>query len=312
MKKVLLSVILILCAGIILPVFASEIEEDYLDIASNYCIMGDYNTAMEYLDKILKINPDNQYVKDLKKGLTHVITKDKQTFITNVNPLIKTSQIFKQQGDDLKELSALTKATEEKNAYLAYYYLGNFYRTKQNYLKALDAFNASVSARPDFAQAYLASAIVCYESGKYQSAINAVDKYLTFVENDDLAYAIKSRSEFEAGLLDEAKRDNDKAIELNDCPEYQFDRAKILYKYEKYQDSKKLFATLTKDISNSKIYEYMGLCDYATQNYTSALFNIDKAIILSDDDQYLNTLYNDIKEILEKKRYEETEINTEE
>lgn len=312
MKKLLLSVILIFAAGILIPVFASEIEEDYLDIAANYCIMGDYQTAMEYLDKILTINPDNRHVKDLKKGLTHVMTKDKQTFITNVNPLIKTSQLFKQQGDDLRELSALTKATEGKNAYLAYYYLGNFYRSKQDYVKALDAYNASTSARADFAQAYLSSAVVCYESGKYQSAINSVDKYLTFVENDDLAYAIKSRSEFELGLLDEAKRDNDKAIELNDCPEYQFDRAKILYKYEKYQDSKKLFATLLKDISNSKIYEYMGLCDYAMQNYTSALFNIDKAIILSDDDEYLNTLYNDIKKILENKRYEETEIGTEE
>ena len=75
MKKLLLSVILIFAAGILIPVFASEIEEDYLDIAANYCIMGDYQTAMEYLDKILTINPDNRYVKDLKKGLTNFYNK---------------------------------------------------------------------------------------------------------------------------------------------------------------------------------------------------------------------------------------------
>lgn len=44
----------------------------------------------------------------------------------------------------------------------------------------------------------------------------------------------------------------------------------------------------------------MGLCDYAAGNYTSALSNIDKAIILSDDDEYLENKYNEIKKILEQ------------
>ena len=53
------------------------------------------------------------------------------------------------------------------------------------------------------------------------------------------------------------------------------------------------------DIQTSKIYQYMGLCDIAKQDYMSALMNIDKAIILSDDDEYLENKYNEIKEILE-------------
>ena len=56
---------------------------------------------------------------------------------------------------------------------------------------------------------------------------------------------------------------------------------------------------LLSDIQTSKIYEYMGLCDIAKQDYMSALMNIDKAIILSDDDEYLENKYNEIKEILE-------------
>ena len=44
----------------------------------------------------------------------------------------------------------------------------------------------------------------------------------------------------------------------------------------------------------------MGLCDIAKQDYMSALMNIDKAIILSDDDKTLNSTYNDIKSILDK------------
>lgn len=283
----------------ILPALSSEIEEDYLDIAANYCVVGDYNSAMQYLDKILTLNPDNKQVVDLKKGLAHVIAQDKKTFVSSVNPLIKQAQEYKRIGDERMEVSALMSAAQSENSYLAYYYLGNFYRAKHDYSKALDSYNSALSARPDFSQAYLTSGIVLYDIGKYDSVINPIDKYLTFNPQDDLAYAVKSRAEFELGMLDEAKKDNDKAIEINNCPEYQFDRAKILYKFGNYEESKKIFTELLPDIQTSKIYEYMGLCDYAMKNYMSALMNIDKAIILSDDDEYLESKYNEIKEILE-------------
>lgn len=305
MKKFLTITLIYLILANILPAYSSEIEEDYLDIASNYCITGDYNTALEYLNKILTLNPDNKYVQDLKKGLTHIISKDNKSFVESLNPLVKQSQEFKYKGDEKKELDLLTQAAQGQNSYLAYYFLGNYYADKQNYLKAADSYNSSVSSRADFAPAYLSTAIVLYNSGKYQSVINPIDKYLIFCPADDLAYAIKSRAEFELGLLEDSKKDNDKAIELNDCPEYQFDRAKILYKYDKFEESKKIFSSLLKYIQTSKIYEYMGMCDYAMQNYTSALSNIDKAIILSNDDQYLESLYNEIKEIIKNKKNEE-------
>lgn len=162
--------------------FASEIEDDYLDIASNYCVMGDYNKAMEYLDKILSINPNNKQVQDLKKGLTHVISKDKKSFVEAVNPQVKQAQEYKRIGDEQMELSALTSATQGENGYLAYYYLGNFYRLKHDYQKAVDSYNSAVSLRPDFAQAFLASAIVLYDIGKFDSVINPIDKYLSLIQ----------------------------------------------------------------------------------------------------------------------------------
>jgi tetratricopeptide (TPR) repeat protein len=145
---------------------------------------------------------------------------------------------------------------------------------------------------------------VLYETGKYESVINPIDKYLTFNPNDDLAYAIKSRAEFELGNLNSAKANNDKAIEINDCPEYQFDRAKILYKQAQYKDSKELFKKLLPNIQTSKIYEYMGLCDYALQDYINALMDFDKAILLSNNDDYLEAKYNEIKKLLEQPEVE--------
>ena len=75
-------------------------------------------------------------------------------------------------------------------------------------------------------------------------------------------------------------------------------------KAEDYKSAKEIFTELLPDIQTSKTYEYMGLCDFAMEDYLSALMNIDKALILSDDDEYLQNKYNEIKEILESSNNE--------
>ena len=306
MKKFILSLIILLlglCTAV--PVFADDLEEDYLDIAANYCVIGDYNSAISYLDKILERNPNSKQASDLRMGLLHIISGDKKSYITALNPGIKQAMDYKQVGNERLEYDALQNATKGNNAYLAYYFLGNYFRDKNDYMKALDAYNSSVSAKPDFAQAYLSTAITLFDVGRYEAVINPIDKYLTFDSKDDLAYAIKSRAEFELGQLDAAKADNETAIRINNCPEYQFDKAKILYKQGSYQLAKTLFKELLPYIQTSKIYEYIGYCDLEMKDYVSALMNIDKALILSDDDLYLENKYNEIKSMLESSQDEQ-------
>ena len=305
MKRFLL-LLLFVSIGI-LPALSNEIEDDYLDIAANYCVVGDYNSAMTYLDKILQINPSNKHAADLKRGLNHVISKDKQSFIDNVSPLVREAMEYKRVGDETKEWNTLVKATEQENSYLAYYYLGNFYREKQEYKNALNAYSASTSARTDFAPAYLGTAIVLYEMGQFNGVLNPADKYLSFNPEDDLAYAMKARAEFELGMISAAKEDNEIAIKINECPEYQFDRAKILYKEGSPKEAKKLFESLLNDIQTSKIYEYMGLCDVDLGNYSNAVTDFDRAILLSKDDKYLEMKYNEAKQLLENKNNEASE-----
>ena len=117
MKRFLL-LLLFVSIGI-LPALSNEIEDDYLDIAANYCVVGDYNSAMTYLDKILQINPSNKHAADLKRGLNHVISKDKKSFIDNVSPLVREAMEYKRVGDETKEWNTLVKATEQENSYLA-------------------------------------------------------------------------------------------------------------------------------------------------------------------------------------------------
>ena len=306
MKRFLLLICIII-SGLMLPVAANEIEDDYLDIAANYCVVGDYNSAMKYLDKILQINPSNKHAADLKSGLNHVITKDNKSFIDNVSPQVRQAMEYKRIGDETREWNTLVKATEDNNSYLAYYYLGNFYRSKQEYKNALNAYSAASSARTDFAPAYLGTAIVLYEMGQYNGVLNPADKYLSFNPDDDLAYAIKARAELELGMINEAQYDNETAITINNCPEYQFDRAKILYKQGSVKEAKKLLENLLGDIQTSKIYEYLGLCDLALGNYSNAVTDFDRAILLSNDDPRLEMKYNEAKQLLENKNNETSE-----
>ena len=65
---------------------------------------------------------------------------------------------------------------------------------------------------------------------------------------------------------------------------------------------------LTED---SEIYEYMGLCDYALKDYISALMDFDKAILLSNNDEYLESRYNEIKQLLEQSEVKSDETTQE-
>lgn len=301
MKKFLLSIALLSVIMFGSPAYCDDFTEDYIDISANYCILGDYNMALSYLDKILEYNPNNTQVRNLRNGITHIITNDNKSFVEAVNPNITQAMKYKKLGDIQNELNELINGTQNKNAYLAYFYLGNYYRDTNQPTKAIEAYNSAVSNKPEFSQAYLSIAITLLEIGKFNAVINPIDKYLSFNPDDDLAFAIKSRALFQLSQTEEAKKYNDIALSLNDCPEYQFDKAKILYKLGQYKEAKDLFTKLLPNMQNSKTYEYIAYCDYALNNYMDALMNIDKAFILSDDDIYLLNKYNEIKEMLENK-----------
>ncbi len=180
MKKLLL--LLLIFSG--LTVSASEITEDYLDIASNYCVYGNYNEALNYLNKILELEPQNSQAKP---------------------------------------------------------------------------------------------------------------------PNSDIAYALRAEVYMHINNLQAAQNDIKKALSIEESIPYLLTEAKILYHIGKHEDAKIKLKMLVRNLQTSDVYKYIGLCDYAEKNYSSALLNFDKAIILSDDDKTLNSTYNNIKQMLDKK-----------
>ena len=59
---------LIMMFGLSMPAYSvsTEIIEDYMDIISNDCLLGDYADAVKYLDRIIQMVPQDKDFPKLK------------------------------------------------------------------------------------------------------------------------------------------------------------------------------------------------------------------------------------------------------
>lgn len=289
MKKLLLTGLFftLLCPF----VFASEVVEDYFDIATNYCIEGNYNEAVNYLDKILLIEPDNKTVNDLRNGLRQILQGKNTSFILPKSNAVKQAVNYKKSGNKQGELTALTAA----NDYWAYYFLAQYYRQNKDYNQAISYFIKSVNVKPSFNQCYLEIAVCYFELGNFQQAVTYLNQYLKVNPQDDFAYALKARSEANMNNNDVALSDILTAIALENSIDNRFLEGKILYNMKRYEQAKDKLEKLTEEIQTAEIYKYIGLCYAGLGNYSEALNNLDKSILLFEDDKTVNAKYNELK-----------------
>ena len=90
------------------------------------------------------------------------------------------------------------------------------------------------------------------------------------------------------------------ALALNDDIEYKLIHGIILTKRGNYQKAINILEELTKEIQTSDVYKYLGYCYLGLKDYNNAMLNMDKAIILSDDDEELKTKYNETKALIKQ------------
>lgn len=295
MKKFILLCLIFPC----LAVYANEVTEDYFDIASDYATYGKYSDAMIYVDKILQIEPNNADAKDLKNTLIRVTNPNAKSYLTYNDKTIQQAQQYKKQGERNKQISTLASAT---NDFWSIFLLAQYYRDNGDYNNAISYFQKATNLKPDYSQNYLGLAQCYSEMGDYKKAVNNLNKYIGYNQNSDIAYALRANANLNLNSLSEAEDDIKRALEIEENISYLLIEAKILYYKGNYDDAREKLNLLSRNIQTSEVYKYLGLCDYAQNNLTSALLNIDKAIILSDDDKELNSTYNDIKATLDKQQ----------
>lgn len=280
-------------------VIASEITDDYMDIAKNYCALGHYKNAIIYLDKILQLEPSNKQVQTLKHGLETVISgKNRNSYITSVDKLLMQSQDYKLAGNLQGETNTL-KSESDKGSHWASYLLGEYYLSHNNPSMAVSYYNKALKQNSNFIQCCLKIAECFAAMDRYADAIDFLNQYLIINNEDDYAYALRAKINLHQGYASDAENDIITATALNDDITYKYLYGKILYERNNYREAKKILDEVSADIKNSEVYKYIGLCDYHLGDYNNALLNLDKAIILSDDDTTLKSKYNEIKSMLQ-------------
>lgn len=305
MKKLLLTGLV----GLLLAVsaFASEMTEDYLDIAKNYAVMGDYSGAITYVDKALALEPDNKSFRDIRSMLIRLLNVNRKSYITSTNPKLNAVIEARKKGDRQGMLDALNLAAAGGNFWV-YTFLGDYYRENRLFDQAVDAYSRAFEAQPGFTRALLSIAQCYLEAGNYDAVIPPITRFLYYNQQEDFGYFIRAKAYMGMSQYNDAETEINTAIALNDDIEYEYVHGIILYNKGNYAKAKTLLEGLTEDIQTSDIYKYIGLCYYGLKDYNNALINLDKALILSDDDKFLLLKYNEVKSAMNGPKAEQSEL----
>ena len=260
MKRIFLYLLFITL--LIQPVMADDITEDFLDIAANYCIQGNYDEAINYVNKAIAHEPNNPDLVTIKNGIYRIKSADAKSYLTSKNPAIKTAEECRKSGDKNSEFNTLLKGANEKNPW-ATYYLAEYYRQDKQYNTALNYYDKTLELKEGFAQCYLGIT-------------------LTLINLNLKNYV-------------DAQADVITALSISDDIEYKLLEGKILYYRGDYKSAKDTLISLTSCIKTAELYKYLGLCDYKLQDYNNALLNLNTSIILSDEDNEVKNKYNEVK-----------------
>ena len=278
-------------------VCANEMTEDYMDIATNYCIYGKYKDAINYVEKILLIEPDNTDAKELKNTLLRITNPNIQSYLSSTNQNIGQASAKKKFGDRVGQLDSLNKS----NDFWSNYLLAEYYKDNNNSLNAISYYQKAIELKPNYSQSYLGLGKAYLDSKEYLKAIETFNQYLSYNKNSDIAYALKAEANLNMNYIIEAEEDITKALNIEENISYLLIKAKILYYKGDYDNARELLYLLSRNVQTAEVYKFIGMCDYAQNDYKNALLNFNKAIILSDDDNQLNSTYNNLKTMLDKK-----------
>lgn len=293
MKKFILLCLMFPC----IFVCANEMTEDYMDIATNYCIYGKYKDAINYVEKILLIEPDNTDAKELKNTLLRITNPNIQSYLSSTNQNIGQASAKKKFGDRVGQLDSLNKS----NDFWSNYLLAEYYKDNNNSLNAISYYQKAIELKPNYSQSYLGLGKAYLDSKEYLKAIETFNQYLSYNKNSDIAYALKAEANLNMNYIIEAEEDITKALNIEENISYLLIKAKILYYKGDYDNARELLYLLSRNVQTAEVYKFIGMCDYAQNDYKNALLNFNKAIILSDDDNQLNSTYNNLKTMLDKK-----------
>lgn len=275
----------------------------------------EYDNAIEYFGKSITVDKRNAQAYN-NLGMAYLLKNNPHESIkyfkkansvnkTYTQPLVNLAAVYKQLGDKKNQFYYLQKAIKlNPNDYLAYYYLGDYYRGEEKYPQAIENYKEAVKINPKFSQTYLNLAICFFETEEFNYTLIALKQYLEFYPESDYAYLLAAKADLALCNYVDAKTNIQKALEINNCREYQFELAKIDYYLEDYTEALGILECLLKDSETAEIYNYIGLCNYKLKNIDAAIANFNKTISLDTSRSiYYYNLAQCYKSLGDKKSY---------
>ena len=174
-------------------------------------------------------------------------------------------------------------------------FAGHFFRKEKQYQRALQYYQAALNATTQSSAPLLYIGICYFEMGNYSEAYPVLTQFIAYNQQESYAYAMRARAATELGRYNDAETDVVTAIALEDTIEYRYLEGLILFKRGNYKKAQTSLEKIASQIQTSDVYKFLGLSYYATGDLNNALINLDKAIILSDDDVELKNKYNEVK-----------------
>ena len=177
-------------------------------------------------------------------------------------------------------------------SFISHYNLGNKYRERGMYKRAIDEYGYAIALKPDSANAYNNRGTVYRERGEYEQAIKDYNKAIELEPDYELSYNNRGYTYGKKGKYDLAIKDFNKAIEIR--PDYALAYYTRGYTYGK----KREYDLAIKDFNRAielkpdyaEAYNNRGYAYRKKGEYERAVKDYNKAIELKPDyvEAYIN------------------------
>jgi tetratricopeptide (TPR) repeat protein/uncharacterized RDD family membrane protein YckC len=240
-----------------------------------WCFLGlsylygskDTSTAKKYLDKAMKISPENVFI------------------------ISSMAEYYQYVGDSQKAEDLYKDALEKsENDYDLLCSVAEFYQDKEKYDEAIQYADRAINSDESKYKAYGIKAQIFFSQGEKQKAIDTINLMISNNLGNAYVYYVSGNlynNEYEYKL---AVENYDKALEMNPLNEYScIGKIRALYASKRYTACLKYALIVENQLNSNEISWYIGNVYSRLGDSTQALEHYQKALEKNEEDAYLLT-----------------------
>lgn len=270
-------------------------------LASIHVEQKNYAEALKYFNMVLALNPDNSKIlqtigeiylekKDYTKAI-EIFEQIKQIEPGDMASVIRLGLMYYERKDLDRAIAEFEYVYQKfPKSDRVNYFLGMLYQEKNVPDKAYDYFDNIESSSNFFKESLSRMMMILRQSGDPLEAVTLLEKKVEKKDQDEQYHRIRvsllmSANDFKRALaaVDQGLATVDSEADLS------FQKAIILEKLGRWEESKKLLIKLTETIKASdRVYNYLGYSILMRENNVDeALKYIDKAVELNPGDGHI-------------------------